>query len=265
MELATPLGLLGLLALPVIVVLHLLRPRPRRLTVASTWLWREAVRERRRGLGLERLLRDLSLLLLLLGALAAGLALAAPGWLTPAGEAGDTVLVLDVSASMQADDGGATRFERARAEAQALIDGLPPDGRMLLMSSGRRPRLLSAFESDPETLRRALAAVAPTDEAGRPREALELALALLRRSAEGRVHFITDGAFERRAIPASPRVRLHAVGGRAGNVAITRFAVRRALDGSGGAEVLATVQSSPGPSPNGPASLARHRSRACLP
>jgi hypothetical protein len=243
MELAHPLALAALAALPIIVALHLLRPRPRRVSVASTWLWREALRERHRGLGLERLLRDLSLVLLLLFALVAALALAGPSWLVPAGEAGDTVLVLDVSASMQARDGATTRFQRARAEARAVIDALAPGARLLIMSSARQPRLLSALESDREALRRALDAIEPTDEAGRPREALELALALLRSSEQGRVLFVTDGAFDPEQVPRSPRVTLVPVGGPARNVAVTRFAVR-ALPGEAGAfEALVGLRS----------------------
>ena len=52
------------------------------------------------------------------------------------------MLVLDVSASMKTRSGiGTTRFDQALAEAAAIVDGLPRDGRMLVMTSGRKALL----------------------------------------------------------------------------------------------------------------------------
>ena len=102
MQFAQPLGLLALISIPVIVLLHLLRPRRRTITVSSTALWAEALRERQRGLGLQKLFRNLSLVLLVLAALIASLALAEPRWLTESTEYHDIVIVVDTSASMRA-------------------------------------------------------------------------------------------------------------------------------------------------------------------
>ena len=227
MHLAYPLGLVALAALPVLLVLYSLRPRRRRVVVPSSVLWSEALRERQRGFGLQRLLRNSSLLALLLFAAALALALADPGWVTHAPETGDTVLILDVSASMQSREGDGTRFDEARREAERRIDALAGDSRMLLVSSGRHPRLLSSFESNKETLRGALSRLAPTDEAGRPRAALGLGASLLRNREGGRVVFITDGAFDEAPDIAGSGVEYHVVGSGGRNVAITRFDLRR--------------------------------------
>lgn len=241
-QLAYPLALLSLLAIPVILMLYLLRPRPRRVLLSTTTLWQEALRERERGLGLRRLLRDVSLLLLLATALALGLALAGPQWLTHTSERADTVLVLDVSASMKTRSGiGITRFDQALAEAAGIVDGLPREGRMLVMTSGRKARLRSGFETDRGTLRRVLSQLRPTDEAGRPREALALALSLLQGREHGRIYFLTDGAFDAEADPGSPQVVYRIVGGPARNVAITRFAVRQELASEERFQVLMTA------------------------
>ena len=227
MHLAQPWGLLALAALPIIVLLYSLRPRRRNVAVSSLALWSEALRERQRGLGLQKLLRNLSLLALLLTALAIALALADPGWVSRAARPGDTVLIIDVSASMQARDGGTTRFERAMREAHARVDALPDGARMLIIASGREARLLSAFESDKEVLRHALSGLEPSDEAGRPRNALTLALSLQRNREQGRILFLTDAAFDERLDFAGAKVEYHVVGSPARNVAITRFDLRR--------------------------------------
>ncbi|HYN63617.1 MAG TPA: BatA and WFA domain-containing protein [Candidatus Limnocylindrales bacterium] len=241
-QLAYPLALLSLLAIPVILMLYLLRPRPRRVLLSTTTLWQEALKDRERGLGLRRLLRDISLLLLLAIALVLGLALAGPQWFTHTSERADTVLVLDVSASMKARSGfGTTRFDQALAEAADIVDALPRAGRMLVMTSGRKALLRTGFETDRGTLRRVLSQLRPADEAGRPREALALALSLLRGRDHGRIYFLTDGAFDAEVDPGSPQVVFRIVGGPARNVAITRFDFRQELASDDRFQVLMTV------------------------
>ncbi len=242
-QLAYPLALLSLVAIPLILALHLLRPRRRRVVLSTTTLWQAALKDREGGHGFRRLLRNLSLLLLLASALVLGLALAGPQWLTRAGEGADTVLVLDVSASMKTRSGiGTTRFDQALAEAAAIVDGLPRDGRMLVMTSGRKALLRTGFEADRGALRRALAQLRPGDEAGRPREALALALSLLRSREHGRIYFLTDGAFDPDVDPGSPQVVFRVVGGPARNVAITRFDFRQELASDDRFQVLMTVR-----------------------
>jgi hypothetical protein len=235
--------LVALLAIPLILVLHLLRPRRRRVVLSTTALWQAAFRERERGLGFRRLLRDVSLLLLLATALVLGLALADPQWVTRASEGADTVLVLDVSASMKTRAGGGrTRFDQALAEAARIVDGLPREGRMLVMTSGRKAVLRTGFEADRDALRRMLAQLRPGDEAGRPREALALALSLLRNREHGRIYFVTDGAFDPDVDPGSHQVVFRIVGGPARNVAITRFDLRQERGGNDRFQVLMTLR-----------------------
>ena len=242
-QFAFPAALLALLAIPVLLVLHLLRPTPRRVVLSTTELWQAVLRDRESSRGLRRLLRNLSLLLLLAIALALGLALAGPQWLTRASEGADTVLVLDVSASMKTRSGiGTTRFDQALAEAGSIVDGLPRGGRMLVMTSGRKALLKTGFEYDSGALRRALSQLRPADEAGRPREALALALALLRGRSDGRIYFLTDGAFDPDADPGSPQVVFRVVGRPARNVAITRFDFRQERASEDRFQVLMTVR-----------------------
>ena len=242
-QFAYPLALLALLSIPLILALHLLRPRPSRVVLSTTTLWQAAHNDRTQNLGLRRLLRNLSLVLLLAAALALGLALAGPQWLTHAGERDDTVLVLDVSASMKTRSGiGTTRFDQALAEAGRIIDGLPREGRMLVMTSGHKALLRTGFETDRGALRRVLSQLRAGDEAGRPREALALALSLLRDREHGRIYFVTDGAFASDVDPGSPQVVFRIVGGRAQNVAITRFDFRQELASEDRFQVLMTVR-----------------------
>jgi len=230
MQFAQPLALFALLSIPIIIVLHVLRPRRQTITVSSTSLWTAALRERQRGLGLQKLFRNLSLVLLVLAALAASLALAGPRWLTQSNEHQDIVLVLDVSASMQARSGLRTRLDEAKSIALELIDGLPQGGRALIMSTAHKAVLRSGFETNPQLLRRTLKAIDATDEAGEPGGALALAASLLRGRDDGQIYFITDAAFDADVGMGGERVQYRIVGQSVGqiarNVAITRFDFR---------------------------------------
>jgi hypothetical protein len=263
MQLDQPLALLALLSLPAIVALFSLRPRRRDVVLSTTSLWREALRERQRGLGLQRLLRNLSLALLLLAALALSVGLADPRRLTRAGAQADTVVVLDASASMQAraGGGGGTRFALARQEAADLIDELGSGARMLLMTSGRYPVLRSAFESDRAALRKVLSELRPTDEAGRPRAALTLALSLLRDRDNGRVVFLTDAAFDADVNLGGARIELRNVGGPGRNLAITRFDLRPEVGSEDRFQVLLTVRNYTGEPVEVPAAVELNRNR----
>ncbi len=242
-QLSDPLALLALLAIPILVALHLLQPRRRRVVLSTLALWQAALQDREGAHGLRRLLRNLSLLLLLAAALALGVGVAGPQWLMRTAEPGDVVLVLDVSASMKTRAGiGTTRFDQALAEAGARIDALPRAARMLVMTSGRKPVLRSGFESDRAALRRVLAGLRAGDEAGRPDEALTLALTLLRGRDDARIVFLTDGAFDPALDPGSPQVTIRTVGGPARNIAITRFDLRQEPADKARFQVLMTVR-----------------------
>jgi hypothetical protein len=108
-------GLSALLSRP-IILMYMLRLRRREMRVSSTLLWEKLVRDREANAPWQRLRRNLLLLLqlLILGALV--LALARPFLPTPAIVRGNTVVLLDASASMQAADVAPSRFAAAQAE-----------------------------------------------------------------------------------------------------------------------------------------------------
>src|SRR6476659_1644464 len=131
------------IAIP-IVIFYMLRLRREELSVSSSMLWRRVLQDRTANAPWQRLRRNLLLLLQLLLLLLLVLSLARPFLLARAAATGNMVIVLDASASMQTRDetGGRTRFERARAEAGALVDGLAGDERMSLIWAGPIPSVM---------------------------------------------------------------------------------------------------------------------------
>lgn len=236
MSLLAPLGLLALLALPIIVVLHMLRERRRRVVVPSLLLWqlmpRKQEAQRRRRLPLTLLL-----LLHLLAAALLGLALARPQWsLALFGGAGHTAVVIDTSTSMDAPAPGigGTRLEAARGRAQALIGGLGPQETVTLIAAGPRPRLVDA--AGPDGAARVLAALAELQAGGTGSDlagALTLAEATLQGRQDARIVVLTDAALPETATaalaarPAALPIEWVVVGGPLDNRAIVTLAARQ--------------------------------------
>src|SRR5688500_6288057 len=152
-----PLALLiALGAVPLILFLHSLRPRGSKVRTTALFIWERVLNERPLATRLGWLLRkNLLLILQLLAAILMIAALADPSLLHFGAPAGDTVVVMDLTASMKAKGPGGTRFDAARREFLSLVDGLQPDRRMMLIGVGSETRLIVPFTADKKRLREA--------------------------------------------------------------------------------------------------------------
>ncbi|MDE0206215.1 MAG: VWA domain-containing protein [Candidatus Tectomicrobia bacterium] len=240
---------LALLALvPVLLVLHALRYRRRDVQVSTLFLWESVAREAQGSLGLRRLVQNLPLLLQILLVCLLAAALAEPALTGEAAPSRDVVLVLDVSASMQARGEQGTRFEQAREHALRLLQELPAGRQMAIITAGRQPRMASFFSGDKPLLRQALRDLQAGDGPGNMREALFLALSLTQGSGSREIVVIGDGAYRNASELAELRQQLGGqlrhirVDGGETNVGITRFAFRQVPDTEGLYEVLLTVK-----------------------
>ncbi|HUS16570.1 MAG TPA: VWA domain-containing protein, partial [Chloroflexia bacterium] len=236
MGLITPLALLGaLLALP-IIIFYMLRLRRQEITVSSSMLWRQVLQDRQANAPWQRLRRNLLLYVQLLVLAILVLALARP-FVEGAGQtSGNLVLVIDGSASMQAQDGadvgtGSTRFARAQGEAAALVDGLATGARMTLILAGSTPLTVVSGGQDRAALRAAIAGLRPTNGPGNMVAAITLAAAAAG-APNTTLVVLSDGAVGEAKLPdVTANVRYIPVGRSGENTAITALALRDAPQG----------------------------------
>ncbi len=230
MKFLAPTALWFALALPAVVVFYLLRRKRVTRVVASTLLWQRFLAETQASAPLQRLRHNWLLLLQLLLLALLVLALARPYFsgTEPVGKL--MVVVLDASASMQATDETPNRFERARREALALVDGLHAGkgGQMVVLVAGSNAEVRQSSTSEKAALRRAIEGARVTDSQTRLAEALRVAETLIRDKPEAEIHLFSDGAvpelseFETRDL----RLVFHRVGTRARNAGIVAFDVK---------------------------------------
>src|SRR5207247_10370875 len=100
MPFASPLALLGLLFVPAVVAMYLLRLRRTETVVPSTLLWQRLAADVEANAPWQRLRRSLLFLLQLLLVIVLALLAARPFLEPPAGPAGGAVAVIDTSARL---------------------------------------------------------------------------------------------------------------------------------------------------------------------
>ena len=117
-----PLGLVGLLGVLPLIVLYLLRPEPVRKTLPTYRFLTETAGRNASNPLFDRLLRSLLLVIQLLAIVALVGSLATPYVMVPESETvTETVLVVDISASMAVRDDGGTRFDQALSAAREEV------------------------------------------------------------------------------------------------------------------------------------------------
>jgi ABC-type molybdate transport system substrate-binding protein len=121
---STPMGLLALGSLVPLIILYILQPDPERLRVPTMEFLPNLDDEGGSNPIIEMLRRNLLLLLQIAVLVLAAIALGSPFVeVTKSEVADETVVVLDATASMAVEEGGTTRFERARSRAAEEATG----------------------------------------------------------------------------------------------------------------------------------------------
>ncbi len=232
MPFATPLALLGLLFVPLVVAMYLLKLRRDQAVVPSTLLWSRLLTDVEANAPWQRLRRSLLLLLQLLLVLILALLAARPFLERPAGLARDIVLIVDASASMAATDVAPDRMAAARDAALEALRDLPAGGKVSVIAAGHSARIVSSGSTDLGRVRQAIASIEPVASGGDLGDALRLADALAARSGDAEILVATDAALgEVPTARVGAPVRVLQVGRERRNQAIVALGIRTAPSG----------------------------------
>src|SRR5918999_3758964 len=232
-------------AIPLILFLHSLKPKGIKVGTTTLFLWERVLKEQPLATRLGWLLRkNLLLILQILAATMLIAALADPALLHFGALSGDTVVVMDLSASMKAKGSSGARFDAARREFLSMIDHLASQQRMIAIGAGAQPRLLQPFTSDKRRLRDVARNLTATDAPGRAKEAILFAHAFLKRDTPDRVVVISDGAFEGAEEFSRPagHLRFIKIEGENNNIGIIGFELRRHPERRSQVEVMVHVK-----------------------
>jgi len=247
MTLGTPLALLlALIAIP-IVIFYILKVRLRRVPVSTNLFWNQIFEEKPPKSLWQNLRYWLSLLAQLLILALLVLAIADPilSWQTKG--ARRVVLIMDISASMQAFDKATTRFDSAKQAAQRVLDGVREQDQVAILTAGTQPEVVLGMGNHVPSLRRAINDLQPVDTPANLGSAVELADQLLGDAPNGQVIVFTDQANPKNTKSdnepkKATAVEYRAFGSNASNVGITQFQTRRSMVDAVGYELLVEVR-----------------------
>lgn len=189
-----PLALIGLLSLPVIVALYMLRLRRRDVPVGSTFLWQQLVRDVEANAPWQRLRFSWLLLVqLLIAAIVVGAA-ARPFTATVSDLAANVVLIVDTSASMATRTADEDRMADARARARDVVARLPEGGRVTVVAAADSATVLVSETDDRAAALEAIDGIESTELPGDLTDAFALASALASRDSDSTVVVVTDAS-----------------------------------------------------------------------
>ena len=148
--------------IPLVASLHFLKLRRKRHVVPSVMFWLEAIEDMKANVPFQRIRNFLPLVLQLFFLSLAVVTIARPAFRHHSMLFGQSVLILENSASMQSTELGKSRFEIAKKRALELINQVDDRGQMMIMDTSSPPHHIhQGYTSDKEELRRAVQGMAP--------------------------------------------------------------------------------------------------------
>ncbi len=152
-----PFGLLAFLALPMIVLMYLLKQKYKEKEVSSLFIWQKVFLESKSQEPFQKLRKNRLLFLQLLAMSLLAFAMCQP-YVMGEVSTSDSLFILDTSFSMQAKDleNEYTRFETAKQALKKQVSDMPQNAIYSFMTLGEEPSILIQQSSDKQELLRLL-------------------------------------------------------------------------------------------------------------
>lgn len=149
-------------AIPVIVILYILKPRGNDVVVSSNLLWKKIFKNQQSRTFFEKFIHELLMYLQIAAMMFLILSLMAPFIMTNSVLNASTCVVIDNSFSMSHVNGnGKTRLEEAKKQAKEYISSA--GGNVTLISYSDSAKILVSATGDRNVLRAAIDAIQPED------------------------------------------------------------------------------------------------------
>ena len=209
-----PLGLLGLLAIPVLIFIYIIKSKYTEQTITSTYLWTLSEKFLKRKNPINKITGIISLILQILAVIFISIALAHPVFVLK-GRANDYCFVLDGSGSMNTVQEGSTRFEAGKERIRGIINSAADGSTFTLITTGNVTDTVMKQTEDKKTALRQLDAVEPSFVASDFAGAVSEAQKYFSENPACKFYVITDKTFG-----AEKNVEVINVGSQANNCAL---------------------------------------------
>ncbi len=190
------LGLLGLLGIPFLIILYILKNKHTEQVIASTYLWTLSECFLKRRKPISRITGIISLILQILAVACISLGIAHPEIILR-GKAKDYVFVLDASGSMQYVEEGVTRFDMGKNKIAEIIDGAVNGSSYTVICAGDSTGVMINEEQQKKQALAILEQIQPSaTDADIVVGARQLAQDCFNKTPASKIYLITDRAYE---------------------------------------------------------------------
>ncbi len=194
MKFLYPLGLLGLIGVPLVILIYILKNKYNEQTVPSTFLWTLSEKFFKKRNPLSGLTGIISLILQILTVAFVSFAIARPVFIIPEA-AEEYCFILDCSGSMNTKNGDKTRFEEAKEQIEELIDESSNGSTYTLITLNAEPSAVYERITDKKMATEMLYDQVCTDGLVEEGDALALAQGYFDENTSFVTYFFTDSAY----------------------------------------------------------------------
>ena len=192
-----PLGLLGLIGIPILIIVYIIKSKYAEITVSSTFIWRLSEKFLKRRNPLNKLTGIIGLILQLLMVAVLSFAIAHP-MITLSGAANEYCFVIDGSASMRMTDSeGNTRFDIAKQEIEGIIDGAAEGSVYSLIYVGDGTRVVYERNENKESAKLLLSELDASYGTSEYADAIGKAQMIFERNPSTLTYLVTDKKYEK--------------------------------------------------------------------
>ncbi|MDE5897291.1 MAG: BatA and WFA domain-containing protein, partial [Clostridia bacterium] len=221
-----PFGLLGLLGIPVLIVIYIIKNKYTEQVVSSTYLWTLSEKFLKRRNPINKLAGLVSLILQILAVLFLSVSIAHPVFTLP-NLAREYCFILDGSGSMNMAHNGTTRLEKGKQEIASLINGSLSGSAYTLVYVGENTDVVFEGVEDKKRALTLLREVSPCYVTNGFNDAYVYAQEYFDRTPSVKTYLITDKEFER-----SSNVNIVNVSANEENYAVTGLNASVGADGT---------------------------------
>lgn len=189
-----PLGLLGLIGVPILILIYIIKSKYSEQTIASTFLWTLSEKFLKRKNPISPLAGIISLILQILAVVTISLIVAKPIFTIP-NSANEYCFVLDASGSMNMKNGNETYFKAAKDEINRVINSSVDGSVYTLIYAGDTTRVVFEKTDDKQQAKTLLEELEVSHMATDFTDAIGLAQGYFNESPATLTYFVTDTAY----------------------------------------------------------------------
>lgn len=190
-----PLGLLGLLGIPIIIIIYIIKNKYTEQVIPATYLWTLSEKFLKRRNPISKLAGIISLILQILAIILISVAIAHPVFYQR-GAANDYCFILDASGSMNFEQDGKTRLQLGKEKINEIIDGSANGSAYTVIYAGTDTQVICQGLESKKRVKELLGEISPAYTAQGFANALTVAQEYFKENNSILTYLITDKAYE---------------------------------------------------------------------